>query len=235
MTLGNDLYDGRGGTIEGTVYGGADADTFIPGLSVETFDGGSGIDLLDLSRTSGVTASLENSVTGTRVAEGDFYTNIENITGSRQGRDILYGDGGSNKMSGLGGADVLFGGNGKDVLIGGLGKDVLTGGTGSDVFLFNALTEAGDRITDFSAGANGDTIKVNAAAFGGGLSAGSLNHLEFQSSVGNVALTADIRFIFKTAATTLWFDANGSAAGGLVLLADLQPMATISFADILLV
>ncbi|MEO8245456.1 MAG: hypothetical protein ABI832_24555, partial [bacterium] len=52
LTAGNDLYDGRGGSIEGVVYGGNDDDTFIAGVSEEVFDGGDGIDLLDFTKSA---------------------------------------------------------------------------------------------------------------------------------------------------------------------------------------
>ena len=54
---GNDLYDGRRGSIDGVVYGGDGDDRFIAGLSEEEFDGGAGVDLLDFTRASGVTLS----------------------------------------------------------------------------------------------------------------------------------------------------------------------------------
>jgi hypothetical protein len=50
----------------------------------------------------------------------------------------------------------------------------------------------------------------------------------------NLAQDADDRFVFRTTDATLWFDSNGSAAGGLTLVADLQAGATVTSADILL-
>lgn len=44
FSLGADLYDGRGGSNEGTVFGEAGDDGFIAGLAVESFDGGAGKD-----------------------------------------------------------------------------------------------------------------------------------------------------------------------------------------------
>lgn len=233
---GHDIYDGRGGTVDGVVYGREDNDTFIAGLSEESFDGGTGIDLLDFSKSAGVTVSLDNSVAGTRGAEGDTYVAIEDVTGSRFGADKLYGDGGANRLSGLGGQDALFGGLGNDTLTGGNGKDALTGGFNSDAFVFGALAECGDTITDFAAAlGNDDVIWITAAAFGGGLVAGALSLAQMQVSLDNVAVDTSVRFIFNSTDKSLWFDANGSAAGGLTMVADLQANAAFGIADILLV
>jgi Ca2+-binding RTX toxin-like protein len=43
------------------------------------------------------------------------------------------------------------------VIVGGAGADTLIGGTGSDRFVYTALTDAGDLITDFG---NGDLLDL---------------------------------------------------------------------------
>ncbi|MEO8243389.1 MAG: calcium-binding protein, partial [bacterium] len=193
-------------------------------------------DLLDFTKSAKVIVSLDNSVAGTRGAAGDSYVNIENLTGSRFGSDKLYGDSGNNQLSGLGGADLLTGGAGGDTLIGGDGVDVLIGGAGNDVFVFNAVSEAGDTIRDYAkAVGNHDLILIDAAAFGGGLAAGSVSNAQFQSGSDHVALTGTVRFLFDTSDTSLWFDANGSGKGGLVMLADLQAGATLAAGDLFLI
>lgn len=230
---GSDLYDGRGGMVDGTVYGEGDDDRFIAGLSAEVFDGGAGNDLLDFTTSTKVTVSLDTAVQGTRGAEGDTYLNIENLTGSRNGGDKLYGSAADNHLTGLGGADLLSGGAGNDLLTGGADKDVLIGGVGNDTFLFNALSEAGDGIRDFGqVVGNNDTIWIGAAGFGGGLVAGAVAANQFQVGTDTVALSASVRFIFDTADTTLWFDANGKAAGGLTMIADLQNGAVVGLSDL---
>ena len=227
LSLGNDIYDGRGGSVDSQVFGGGDNDTFIAGLSTEDFDGGSGIDLLSFSHSAGVTASLGNTVQGTHEAAGDVYTNIENLTGSRLGVDRLYGDNGNNTLSGLGGADLLAGGLGNDVLIGGAGSDRLVGGGGNDAFQFNALTDCGDVIADYSGiVGNNDIFWISAAGFGGGLVGGNLNANQLQVGAGHVAADANVRFLYDTAGTALWFDADGNGAGKQVLVADMQASAT---------
>ena len=49
-----------------------------------------------------------------------------------EGRDVICGFGGDDKLVGLGGNDILRGGDGLDRLFGGEGNDRLVGGTGGD-------------------------------------------------------------------------------------------------------
>lgn len=149
------------------------------------------------------------------------------------GNDALTGGLGSDRLLGEAGRDTLSGGPGRDFLAGGIDVDRLTGGTGPDRFVFNSLATCSDRITDFNA--IDDTIVVSARAFGGGLVAGGVAAAQFCSRADNLAQDSDDRFVFRTTDQTLWFDANGSAAGGVRLIADLQAGAVFSEADILLV
>jgi Ca2+-binding RTX toxin-like protein len=83
---------------------------------------------------------------------------VDNITGSggndsltgNDGNDLLTGNGGNDLLQGNGGNDRLLGDEGNDTLIGGGGNDNLTGGAGSDRFVYQALTDARDTITDFA-------------------------------------------------------------------------------------
>jgi Ca2+-binding RTX toxin-like protein len=160
----------------------------------------------------------------------DRIVNIESIYGG-SANDTLWGDGAANSLRGLAGGDRLAGFGANDTLTGGAGVDALTGGLGKDTFQYLAASEGGDAITDFTAVDDGFLFLRSAF---GGLPAGVLAASRFQSRVDNVAQDADDRFIFRTADKTLWFDANGSAAGGLTLIADLQPSATVTNADIML-
>ena len=232
---GNDSYDGRGGFIDGTVYGGDGSDSFRPGSGIELFDGGAGIDTLDFRSTSGVRVYLDGSGLNTGSAEGDDYVGIENLLGSARGADVLVGDAANNILRGFGGADTLAGGSGADALIGGAGIDLVSGGLGNDSFYFERPGDGGDVIGDFAAVVgNNDGFRFSAAGFGGGLVAGALAAGQFQSRADNLAQDGDDRFIFRTTDQTLWFDSNGNVAGGLLLVADLQTGATVTAADILI-
>ena len=232
---GDDRYDGRGGLVDGTVYGGDGSDTFRPGSGIELFDGGAGTDTLDFRSTAGVRVYLDGSRPNTGTAAGDDYTAIETVLGSATGNDLLAGDSGNNILRGYGGVDTLLGGSGIDNLGGGAGIDRLTGGLGNDRFVFQALRECGDVITDFrNLAGNNDDVRIAVAGFGGGLLVGALPAAQFQSRADNLAQDGNDRFIFRTTDQTLWFDANGNVAGGLTLVADLQTGAVVTAADILI-
>jgi len=233
---GNDFYDGRGGTVEGTIFGGAGVDTFMPGAAAEVIDGGTEQDVLDFRTTAGIRMALDGSAVNTGTAAGDTYLNIEVVFGSLTGADTISGDAAANLLSGSGGADNLSGGGGADTLIGGAGADKLWSGAGNDQFSFQALAQSGDSIMDFTnVAGNNDVFRITAAGFGGGLGAGPLAAAQFVTRADNLAQDADDRFIFRTTDQTLWFDANGNAAGGLTMVADLQAGAVLTHLDILLV
>lgn len=149
--LGNDVLSGGGGddTLEG--YAGAD-----------TLDGGDGIDTLSYAFDFvGVNVSLLSGTASGGDAQGDTFTNFENLTGGSRA-DTLTGSSGANVLSGGDGDDVLSAGANKDTLIGGSGNDTLTGGIQTDLFVFadpigyydipSTLTFGQDTITDFQDG-----------------------------------------------------------------------------------
>lgn len=229
----NGIYDGRQGTVLGTVVGGLGNDRFVPGADVDVFDGGAGIDTLDLRMTSGLRVALGGE--GTGVAQGDTYTNIEVILGSLSGRDVLIGNAANNRFFTYDGDDFANMGRGNDRFVGGMGNDTVWGGGGNDAFIFHDPGQGGDVINDFSnVAGNNDVFWISAAGFGGGLTAGALAGSQLQVRADNLAQDVDDRFIYRTTDNTLWYDANGNAAGGLTMLADLQAGATISAADIVL-
>ena len=134
---GNDAIFSNG---DGTYLGGIGDDLMFAGLtnSVETIDGGTGIDTLDTTSWSGLYTI--NLVTGATNYSGEAFTNFENlITGA--GNDTITGtdlanviqtNGGDDSINAAGGNDTLDGGDGTDVLTGGAGSDVLIGGLGAD-------------------------------------------------------------------------------------------------------
>jgi Ca2+-binding RTX toxin-like protein len=235
LGAGADVYDGRGGTLRGAVAAGAGNDRIVASLAAEVFDGGDGRDTLDFGPGGAVRVSLTGSFAGTGAAAGDTYTGFEVVAGSAAA-DRIEGGTARETLRGQGGADTISGAAGADRIEGGAGIDRLTGAGGNDVFIFSTLAHRGDLVTDFgSVAGNNDRFELSAAAFGGGLSAGSLAPGQFRIRADNLAQDANDRFIFRTTDRTLWFDANGNAAGGLTLVADLQAGASVTAGDILLV
>jgi Ca2+-binding RTX toxin-like protein len=165
---------------------------------------------------------------------GDTVQEIEVVLAGA-GADRITGTTVAETLAGNNGNDTLAGGGGADRIEGGLGKDRLTGGAGNDIFVF--ASPDGDTITDFrNVVGNNDGLHLVAAGFGGGLVAGNpVAPGQFRTRADNAAQDANDRFIFRTTDKTLWFDANGNAAGGLTLVADLQQTATLTVADFLLV
>ena len=158
---GNDqLFGGRGqdtlqaGAGDDVVRGNAGDDTVIVTdfSGIDSFNGGSGNDLIRFEPTDGrdLTILLDQGAVG----DGrQTFTNFEEITTGRgndrlignnedntfnsgDGNDELRGNAGQDQLNGGLGADILLGGRGADILEGGIGNDVLIGEGGADIFLF---------------------------------------------------------------------------------------------------
>jgi Ca2+-binding RTX toxin-like protein len=178
---GQDALDG--GTGADHLYGGAGADNLLGGENDDTLwggeggdslNGGSGIDTAVYSGSSArVSIALWSGTAHYGEAEGDTFTNIENLTGSAyddalvggDGVNVLHGLGGDDDLKGFAGADSLWGGNGDDNLFGhddadtlhgdagndgldgGQGADTMIGGSGNDTYYVDNL---GDMVTEFS-------------------------------------------------------------------------------------
>ncbi|WP_410480395.1 retention module-containing protein [Pseudomonas sp. DCA-1] len=81
------------------------------------------------------------------------------ILSGGNGNDILFGQGGNDTLDGGRGNDILLGGTGNDTLIGGHGDDILIGGSGADTFVWKAGDLGNDVIKDFNK-AEGDRIDL---------------------------------------------------------------------------
>jgi Ca2+-binding RTX toxin-like protein len=163
---GNDVLEGRGGA--------------------DTLGGGTGIDAASYGHAAtGVTADLVDPSGNSGVAQGDRYTSIENLMGSRfadtlagdakanrldggDGADTLRGRDGNDRLQGGAGNDTLSDGAGIDKLTGGLGADVLRGGGDNDLFIYTDKAESGlvagsyDTILDFTTGDRIDLTAIDA-------------------------------------------------------------------------
>jgi len=143
--------------------------------------------------------------------------------------------------TGAAGDDILQGNRSANDLSGGGGRDVLIGGGGGDTFRYLKPTDgsfvadnvtrgsiAGDRIVDFATGV--DRFRFDAAAFDpdGALGPGLLTQgvdfsiIAAQYNGTNAGANANhaacaALFVFSTAARTLYFDADGAAAGHTVV------------------
>jgi uncharacterized protein YkwD len=147
--------------------------------------------------------------------------------------NYIYGNNGGNTLSGKDGNDKIYGGSGSDTLMGGRGADYLSGASGSDKYKYYNVDEAGDTISSFT---SADAFVFEGSAFGLGSYAGTLKSSNFCSGTGRSAKDTSDRFIFCTTDDALWFDSNGSAAGGtIVKIADIVADASVTYLDIIII
>ena len=225
-----------GGSGRDRLEGGAGKDTLLGGKGADTLIGGTGEDIASYATAlSAVKINLSKAGSNTGDAKGDTYTSIEWFMGTSHSGDELIGSDNKEILSGLGGNDILRGLGGEDSLNGNAGKDTLYGGAGFDHFRFKELTDAGDKIMDFKSG--GDNIVFDHIQFDGFDTFGTeLTEVAFRISNTNKAADPSDRLIFRTTDTTLWYDSNGSVAGGdRFMVADLQKDAKLVFTDIFIV
>ena len=260
---GNDSLSGGAGSD--TLDGGNGNDALTGGLGNDNLRGGSGTDsavfsdhlgylvtgwTIDLAAGKATTLQFFNKTTGVRTYETDTFTGVEKVYGSTIGDTIagsLAGTGtqvflgaGNDKATmganndtvfGEAGIDTINGGIGNDQIVGGVGADILTGGVGIDKFFYVSTTDGTDLISDFAVD---DFFAFKGTVFGA-LPVGALAATRFWTNATGVAHDADDRFIFNTTDDTLWYDSNGTAAGGAFKMADMNIAFNLTAADVLVV
>jgi hypothetical protein len=156
---GNDVLNGSLG--DDTLEGGIGNDIYYIDSSQDfVIEGeGGGIDTINSSITYTLSNTLENlTLTGTNAINGlgnslnNFFkgNSVDNLLSGGDGNDNLQGNNGNDTLEGGNGNDTLLGQNGNDFISGNGGSDRLTGGDGGDTFVYFALGDAGDTITDFN-------------------------------------------------------------------------------------
>lgn len=194
-----------------TVSGDAGNDTIAAGAGDDDVDGGTGNDRID----GGTGRDLLYGFDGDDLIFGGL------------GADRLYGEKGDDELRGGSGDDSISGGAGKDTLIGGPGRDQLLGGADADHFQFLSDADAPDRVLDFRAA---DTLVFTAAGF---------DNLDanFDLVVNNnpQATTGNETFLFDANSHRLYYDADGTGAGGRELIATLSGVDDLVKADFLIV
>ena len=204
----------------------------------DLLDGGDGADTASYgSSTTAVNAALDGGFASSGDAAGDTFAGIEYLQGTNAAvGDSLRGDAAINVLTGYNGDDTLRGMSGSDKLTGGAGSDSLRGDLGNDQYYYNATTEGGDSILDFTNAANdNDSFAIRSTAFGG-LPTGTLAATRFVvRAADNLAQDGDDTFIFQTSTRQLWYDPTGNAtAGDQVLIATLQAGATMTNVDVIM-
>ncbi|MBB6407577.1 beta strand repeat-containing protein [Mesorhizobium sangaii] len=133
-------------------------------------------------------------------------------------------------------ANVITGNSGANVINGLLGNDTLSGSTGNDTFVFTTALNAStnvDRITDFSVVE--DTIQVDNAIFTALGGNGTLTANQFVKNTTGLAGDSDDHIIYETDTGWLYYDSNGSAAGGSTHFATIAANLALTNADFVVV
>ncbi|WP_329605000.1 calcium-binding protein [Undibacterium flavidum] len=164
----------------------------------------------------------------------------EDYIAGGDGNDRLYGGLDTDFLSGGKGNDSLFGGDGIDILAGGAGNNILAGGYDMDLFLLRIDStlffgsghfepNSVDTIVDYVPGVDKFFIGVLSLVSDG---PANLPESAFVSGYGAVAHDADDRLIYDRSTGNLYWDDNGNAPGGSVLIAKLLGAPNLQYTDI---
>ncbi len=149
---GSDTLNGLGGsdTLNGgndddTILGAGGADTLIGEQGNDLLDGGAGADSISggtggdtlsyINSGAGVTVNLSTGSASGGFANGDTFSDIENLIGSGNADtltgiatgSVINAGAGDDDVTGLAGADILNGANGNDVINAGTGDNTVRG------------------------------------------------------------------------------------------------------------
>jgi cysteinyl-tRNA synthetase, unknown class len=224
-STGNDILNGDlgndtllGGDGNDVITGGAGNDIIYGGAGNDRMAGQQGDDIYLVDSQADVVSELANqgndrvfTMVSYTLGAGVYAESLQanpttgmsalNLTGNGVAQRII-GNDGANRIEGMGGSDTL------------------AGGLGADVFVFRSQLGAAniDVITDYNVAA--DHIEIDNAVFSG-LTAVPLPDSAFTANDSGLATLASHRIIYETDTGNLWFDANGTVAGGRVQIADL--------------
>jgi Ca2+-binding RTX toxin-like protein len=227
-----DTYDATGFTSDTAPTPSANAGS---GSNFNEFEGMGGNDTITGNgntrvsydtATAGVTVTLGAGGSGTATGDASvgtdtFISGVSRVRGS-DFADTISGNGGNNFLEGQG------------------GNDMLTGGAGLDHFIYNAVNDGLDHITDFSGhGGQNDVLDFDNQAFGNGLAiggadTGTLDPSHFIAN-GTGATTAQQVFWYNTNNSTLYYDADGSGSGAAVAVAEFENGFVLNSTDIHLI
>ncbi|MGL4490156.1 MAG: M10 family metallopeptidase C-terminal domain-containing protein [Rhizobiaceae bacterium] len=220
--IGNDLIYGQAGADY--LNGGNGTNQLWGGAGADSHAGGTGVDYAryDDANWGNLTIRLDASSLNTGAAAGDTYSGVDGIIGGL-GVDTIVGNAANN---------LLFGGGANDLIYGLGGNDYLNGGAGSDQFVFlaalNATTNV-DTVSDFAHGVDDFNLaKSIFASIGAALDASELR-------LGAAAADANDYLIYNSANGQLFYDVNGSGAGGQTLFATVTAGTVLDVGDFVMV
>jgi Ca2+-binding RTX toxin-like protein len=218
---GNDTLDGGDGND--MLNGGAGKDRMI---------GGAGNDIYHVDAKGDVIVEAKKGGTDL-VYSSISYTlasNLENLVGTGKAALKLTGNSLANGILGNDAKNTIKGGSGNDTVNGGFGNDVLYGGKGKDVFVFNTPLNKKtnkDKTADWSA--KDDVIHLENQVFTSLKKAGKLSKGSFV--LGAKAKDKNDFIGYNKSTGDLWYDPNGSKAGGQVVFAHIGKDKKIAYND----
>lgn len=221
---GDDVFDGIGGFVGGTVFGGFGDDVFrVSDALARVFedDGQGFFDRVESTVSYSLATMGEVEDLTLLGAARDGYGNElgnrmrgnlqANLLAGLVGTDTLTGGAGHDTLQGGSGSDVLRGDAGDDDLQGGQGGDTLEGGDGDDVLRGNAGA-------DSLSGDDGDDVLIGGAGkdmLDGGADA-DVFLFRFAADSGSGPALRDVVIGFETGLDTVdlrQIDANSTLAG----------------------
>ena len=189
---------------------------------------------LDPAGGSGGLGNHDGQLTASELA-AEQAGDADGLAGTLAWEDLAWTPSAANPV--FDGTDVIGDGDHNDLILavgftgiatqeGGAGANSLAATGAIDQFVYRRPADGGDTITGFTPGT--DRLLVYSPNFGG-LPNGAL-------AAGNFALNSpadgDDRFVFNTADSTLFFDADGNGAGTAVAVAALTGVTALSAGDI---
>jgi len=235
--VGNDLNNILIGNLAVNILrGGAGHDVLDGSLGADRMEGGSGNDTYYVDNKSDKIVETAKGGTDT-VYTSVSYTlsaHVERLYAQGSSALNLTGNTLANRIKGNSGANKIVAGSGNDQLWGGAGNDKLYGGKGKDVFVFDTAPSSKsnkDKIMDWNY--RNDTIKLENAVFKALKKTGGLNKAYFR--LGSKALDKNDFVGYNKTTGDLWYDSNGSKAGGHVVFANIGKHKTIFHTDFVVI
>ncbi|WP_445503627.1 right-handed parallel beta-helix repeat-containing protein [Microvirga sp. G4-2] len=233
LILSGTASRGTGNALSNTLIGNASSNLLNGAEGADRMSGGSGNDGYYVDNRGDVV--IETSAAGgsdfIRTSVSYVLSNyVENMYAFGSSAIYLVGNDLNNTLSGNAASNTIRGGNGHDKLYGGAGNDLLYGGAGNDIFVFNTALNSSlnkDSILDFDA--RYDTIRLENAVFKSLKYTGTLSSSHF--IIGSGAKDSNDFIGYNKTTGDVWYDYNGSAAGGRTVFANIGANETVTNAD----
>jgi Ca2+-binding RTX toxin-like protein len=235
LTGGADI-NATGNALNNVLYGNTGTNLLNGATGIDTMRGRGGDDFYVVDSVNDTVDEAYAGSSGRDLVQSFVSFSLANATHVRGAveRLVLIGsaniEGGGNALN-----NTVYGNTGNNLLNGGAGADVLRGNAGNDSFVFNTALGQGnvDTITDYNVAA--DTIRLENAVFSAIAGTGVLTAAQFVKNTSGLAQGLDDRIVYETDTGGLFYDSNGSAAGGSSQFATLAANLGITNADFFVV